>query len=235
MRCTFPLYAMGQLYKCFSIPGECRYNRYMVKKTDPTILFEQAWWQGSFDFVAGVDEAGRGAWAGPVTAGAVILPKEKDLERLLAGVRDSKQMSAHQRDVMLEKVKEVAVAWAVGWASNVEIDMVGILPATRLAMQRAVVSLQPYPQALLIDAVRLPVLALPQESMKFGDQLSLSIAAASICAKVYRDRWMRAVDTLYPGYGFACHKGYGTKQHQSALAGLGVCELHRFAFKPMKD
>ena len=206
----------------------------MMKITLPTILFEQAWWQRSFDFVAGVDEAGRGAWAGPVTAGAVILPKEKDLERLLAGVRDSKQMSAHQRDVMLEKVDQVAVAWGVGWASNVEIDMVGILPATRLAMQRAVASLQPSAQVLIIDAVNLPALTLPQESMKFGDQLSLSIAAASICAKVYRDRWMQAADHMYPRYGFACHKGYGTKQHQGAIEELGVCELHRFAFKPMK-
>jgi len=205
----------------------------MVKKTVPTIQFEQIWWQRSFDFVAGVDEAGRGAWAGPVTAGAVILPQIEDLENLLAGVRDSKQMSARQRDVMLDKIKAVAVAWTVGWATNVEIDMVGILPATRLAMERAVVCLQPAAQALIIDAVNLPAAALPQESMKFGDQLSLSIAAASICAKVYRDRWMQAADCLYPGYGFARHKGYGTRQHQEAMAELGVCELHRFSFRPM--
>jgi ribonuclease HII len=207
----------------------------MVMRTAPTIQFEQAWWQRSFDFVAGVDEAGRGAWAGPVTAGAVILPNSKDVANLLAGVRDSKQMSARRRDVMLEKIQKVAVAWAVGWATNVEIDMVGILPATRLAMQRAVACLQPAAQVLIIDAVHLPALALPQESMKFGDQLSLSIAAASICAKVYRDRWMQSADHLYPGFGFARHKGYGTRQHQNAMAELGVCELHRFSFRPMAE
>lgn len=205
----------------------------MAKKTIPTTLFEQAWWQRSFAYVAGVDEAGRGAWAGPVTAGAVILPQGRDLPKELAGVRDSKQMSVRQRDEMLEKIKQVAVGWAVGWASNVEIDMFGILPATRLAMRRAAASLQPAAQALLIDSVHLSALALPQESMKFGDQLCLSIAAASICAKVHRDRWMRAADCCYPGYGFARHKGYGTRQHQEAMTKLGVCELHRFSFKPM--
>ncbi|HET59908.1 MAG TPA: ribonuclease HII [Chloroflexi bacterium] len=207
----------------------------MVKKTVPTTQFEQIWWQRSFDCVAGVDEAGRGAWAGPVTAGAVILPLSRNLENMLTGVRDSKQMSARQRDDMLDKIQQVAVAWAVGWASNVEIDMVGILPATRLAMQRAVACLQPAAQALIIDAVNLPAVALPQESMKFGDQLCLSIAAASICAKVYRDRWMQAADHLYPGYGFARHKGYGTRQHQEAIVELGVCELHRFSFRPMTE
>jgi ribonuclease HII len=205
----------------------------MEKRIAPTIQYEHIWWQRSFVCVAGIDEAGRGAWAGPVTAGAVILPQIKNLQNLLEGVRDSKQMSALQRDVMLDKIQQVAVAWAVGWATNVEIDMVGILPATRLAMQRAVACLQPAAQVLIIDAVKLPALALPQESMKFGDQLSLSIAAASICAKVYRDRWMQAADHQYPGYGFARHKGYGTRQHQKAMAELGVCELHRFSFRPM--
>jgi ribonuclease HII len=205
----------------------------MKKRKAPTIQCEHVWWQRSFDYVAGIDEAGRGAWAGPVTAGAVILPQIKDLENQLTGVRDSKQLSAQQRDFMLERIQKVAVAWAVGWATNVEIDMVGILPATRMAMQRAVACLQPAAQVLIIDAVHLPALPLPQESMKFGDQLSLSIAAASICAKVYRDRWMQSADRLYPGYGFACHKGYGTRQHQNALAALGVCDLHRFSFRPM--
>jgi ribonuclease HII len=205
----------------------------MEKGKAPTIQCEHAWWQRSFVRVAGVDEAGRGAWAGPVTAGAVILPQIKGLENQLTGVRDSKQMNARQRDFMLDKIQQVAIAWAVGWATNVEIDMVGILPATRLAMQRAVACLQPAAQVLIIDAVHLPALALPQESMKFGDQLSLSIAAASICAKVYRDRWMQSADSLYPGYGFARHKGYGTRQHQEAMAELGVCELHRFSFRPM--
>ena len=184
--------------------------------------------------MAGIDEAGRGCWAGPVTAGAVIFPPEVELTARLEGVRDSKQMTHKQRESILPIIQQYALAWAVGWASNVEVDAYGIVPATRLAMSRAIHSLQMMPLALVIDAVKLPEVKLQQQSMKFGDSLSLSIAAASICAKVYRDRWMVKAGERYSDYGFSQHKGYGTKQHQKALKDYGPCELHRFSFRPLK-
>lgn len=210
------------------------YNCEMVSKQTPTFQFEQAFWQYGLLHVAGVDEAGRGCWAGPVTAGAVIFPADEVIAEQLDGVRDSKQMTHKKRESLLPVIQKQALAWSVGWASNIEIDAYGIVPATRLAMNRAIHSLKVPPQALVIDAVRLPVIDLPQRSMKFGDALSWSIAAASICAKVYRDRWMAQAEERYPGYGFARHKGYGTRQHQQALKTIGPCELHRFTFRPLK-
>jgi ribonuclease HII len=206
----------------------------MNQKIMTTTSLEQGFWQNGYPLVSGDDESGRGCWAGPVTAGAVILPAEPTISNDLPGVTDSKQLTAKQREMLLPLIQEFAVAWAVGWASNIEIDCLGIVPATRLAMQRAIACLAPPPQALLIDAVTLSAVPLPQQSPKFGDSISLSIAAASICAKVFRDRWMTQADRSYPGYGFAEHKGYGTRQHQAALRASGPCALHRFSFRPLR-
>ena len=155
------------------------------------------------------------------------------MARALAGVRDSKQLSPRQRERLLPIIQAVAVSWAAGVVSCEEIDRLGILPATRLAMRQAVDALSATPQALLVDAVRLPAIPLPQRSLIHGDALCLSIAAASIVAKVTRDRLMVEMDAQYPGYGFARHKGYGTAQHAQALNELGPCPIHRRSFAPV--
>ncbi len=184
--------------------------------------------------VAGLDEAGRGAWAGPVVAAAVILPRGDGVCAALAGVRDSKQMSPAARERLAARIFDVALAVGVGRGEQQEIDALGIVPATRLAMQRALAALTVAPEALVIDALRLPGVDLPQDVFPYADARSLSVAAASIIAKVSRDRWMVEVaGPDFPGYGFAQHKGYGTQQHQEALARLGVCPLHRLTFRPV--
>ena len=185
--------------------------------------------------MAGLDEAGRGAWAGPVSAGAVILPAEMDILSRLQGVRDSKQMTPIQRAHWAEKIRAAAFSWAVGFASADEIDGLGILPATRLAMQRALEQLTPAPVRLLIDALRLPGVDLPQTVLIRGDAHVLSIAAASVLAKTARDELTPTWDAAYPGYGFARHKGYGTAAHQRALALQGACPLHRASFAPIRN
>lgn len=185
--------------------------------------------------VAGVDEAGRGAWAGPVAAGAVILPlDDKALARALAAVRDSKLLTPRQREALEPLIQERALAWGVGLASHAEIDGLGILPATRLAMQRALEALALPPEALIIDAVKLPAVPMPQRVMFHADTLCLSVAAASILAKVARDRLMTGLEAAYPGYAFARHKGYGTAAHREALARLGPSAIHRLSFQPIK-
>jgi ribonuclease HII len=199
----------------------------------PDLAHEGLWWSQGLTRLAGVDEAGRGPWAGPVVAGAVILPPNPEAARSLAGVRDSKQLSPRQRERLFPIIQAAAVCWAAGVVSAGDIDRLGILPATRLAMRQAVEGLIPSPQALLIDAVRLAAINLPQRSLIHGDALSLSIAAASIVAKVTRDRLMAELDGVYPGYGFARHKGYGTSQHAQALRELGPCPIHRRSFAPV--
>jgi ribonuclease HII len=184
--------------------------------------------------VAGLDEAGRGAWAGPVVAAAVILPRDAMRRLALRGVRDSKLLTPHQRQALLPMIHQAALAIGVGGASHAEIDSFGIVPATRLAMQRAIEALPLAPDALLIDALRLPAVPLPQRVLFHADRLCLSVAAASVVAKVTRDRLMAELDTQYPGYGFAQHKGYGTAVHQRALAGLGVSAIHRLTFEPVR-
>jgi len=185
--------------------------------------------------IAGIDEAGRGAWAGPVVAAAVLLPLDRpDLAQALTGVRDSKQCTPRQRDELFDRIQEVALAVGVGSVLAGRIDQVGILPATREAMARAVGRLDVAPEALLIDALRLPGLPLPQRALIKGDARSLSIAAASIVAKVTRDRMMVSLDARYGGYGLARHKGYGTRQHQQALALLGPSPIHRLSYAPLK-
>ena len=186
-----------------------------------------------FAHIAGVDEAGRGAWAGPVFAAAVILPCTPEAKTHLAGVNDSKKLSARQREALREVIQQVALAWSVGSAGNDEIDALGILPATRLAMARAVEGLRLPADALLIDAVKLPALKLPQQSFNFADSISLSVAAASILAKTSRDAMMCALDAQIAGYRFAQHKGYGTRVHQQCLRALGPSPAHRHSFKPI--
>ncbi len=204
----------------------------MIEK--PSLNIEKALWEQGFFYIAGIDEAGRGAWAGPVTAGAAILPVDDELLIFLDGVRDSKQMTSAEREQMALLIMESAVCWAVGSADNHEIDRIGILPATRLAMERAISGLSVTPDYLLIDYVFLPRVMLPQKSMPKGDIHSLSIAAASILAKGSRDRWMTEVAAVdFPQYGFEKHKGYGTQLHQDCLATFGPCALHRQSFKPV--
>ncbi len=200
----------------------------------PDLSFEFALWQSGVSYVAGLDEAGRGAWAGPVSAAAVILSPASDLVVRLKGVRDSKQMTPAQRYHWAEVIRAVALTWGVGFATAQEIDEQGILPATRLAMQRALAQLDLVPQHLLLDAVRLPGVALPQTPLIKGDCRVLSIAAASVLAKTERDRWMEKLDFEFPGYSFARHKGYGTAIHRRALESLGPCGQHRASFKPVR-
>lgn len=185
--------------------------------------------------VAGLDEAGRGAWAGPVVAGAVILPPEEKILQILKGVRDSKELTPERRGELAPVIREAALAWAVGESSAEEIDTIGILPATRLAMQRALRGLQSEAQHLLIDALFLPDEDCPQTALIKGDQRSLSIAAASILAKTHRDAWMTACEQEYPQYGFARHKGYGTALHQKCLLEFGPCAIHRKSYQPIRE
>ena len=201
----------------------------------PNLTFEQALWEDNQQWIAGLDEAGRGAWAGPVVAAVVIFPPIVNLEKNLLGVRDSKQMNVQQREFWAEIIREHAQSWGVGSAGHTEIDQLGILPATRLAMQRALGQLSTSPDHLLIDALLLPQLETPQTALIKGDQRSLSIAAASILAKTTRDALMRQEDHNYPVYGFSRHKGYGTRFHQQALAENGPCPIHRMSFRPLRE
>jgi ribonuclease HII len=187
-------------------------------------------------YVAGLDEAGRGAWAGPVCAAAVVLPLARDnLTLLLDGVRDSKLLTPGRREALLPVVREVALAVGVGWGKPAEIDVLGIVPTTRLAMSRAVAQLGDRVDALLVDHLELPGLNFPQQALPKADAHCLSVAAASIVAKVERDRLMVALDSDYPGYGFARHKGYGTRQHREALRKLGPAPIHRMSWRPMRQ
>lgn len=201
----------------------------------PGLVLERRLLRQGHRLIAGVDEVGRGAWAGPVVAAAVILPLgDGGLRAALRGVNDSKTLTARQRERLAGVIGEVAVAVGVGGAGSTEVDRHGLVAATRAAMQRAIAMLAQQPEALLIDAVNLaPLVPLPQLSPNYGDSLSLSIAAASIVAKVARDRWMAGLDERFPGYGFAQHKGYGTAAHSAALARLGACEAHRLSFAPI--
>jgi len=186
-------------------------------------------------FIAGLDEAGRGCLAGPVVAAAVILPLEKDCLSIFVGVRDSKQLLPHARESLYQVIMQHAVAVAVGFGSVALIDERNILQATKYAMRAAIAELSTAPQALLLDALLLSDISLPQRSIIKGDASCLSIAAASIVAKVTRDRLMLELHELYPAYGFAQHKGYGTEAHLAALHEHGACPIHRRSFAPVRD
>lgn len=196
----------------------------------PDLSFETALWHSGCRCVAGVDEAGRGALAGPVAAAAVILPPNPAVAAALPGVRDSKQMTPAQRSRWAEIIKVTVLAWGVGMAEASEIDALGIVPATRLAAQRALATLAVAPEHLLLDYLFLPEDPRPQTALIKGDCRVLSIAAASVLAKTSRDTHMQTLEALYPGYGFAIHKGYGTAAHRAALARLGPCAIHRRTF-----
>ena len=242
----------------------------------PTLNYEQPLWDSGYTQIAGIDEAGRGAWAGPVCAAALILPPDPTILDTLDQVRDSKLMTPRSRLAWAPRIRLAALAWGVGFASSQEIDTIGILPATKLAATRALASLStspnspalpplspaslssafiPYssvplspaptplspspfsllpsplfPDYLLTDFLLFPNLDLPQTALIKGDQLSLSIAGASVLAKTARDALMRLADDQYPGYSFAQHKGYGTRLHQQSIRQLGLCEIHRKSF-----
>jgi len=190
---------------------------------------------GSRVLVAGVDEVGRGTLAGPVVAAAAILPGPVPPEYADI-VNDSKKLSASQRERASTWLIDWCVSYGIGASTAEEIDEIGIVPATRQAMARAIAALNPQPDHLLIDAVELKAVDIPQTSIIRADSRSQSAAAASIIAKVSRDKLMATVfDSEYPGYGFATHKGYGTAVHMSALKELGPSPIHRRSFKPVRD
>jgi ribonuclease HII len=201
----------------------------------PDITIEQTYWVKKITRIGGIDEAGRGAWAGPVAAAVVVLPPDPAIALTLSGVRDSKQMSPDARSFWAERIQRYALSWAVGLSSCEEIDQLGILPATQLAACRAIEKLTIDLQQLLLDYLCLPNSTLPQLSIIKGDRRSLSIAAASIIAKTTRDAFLCELDSQYPGYGFARHKGYGTELHRNALRQLGPCPVHRLSFSPVRQ
>jgi len=188
--------------------------------------YERAAWRSGLKQVAGVDEAGRGPLAGPVVAAAVIL----DPDRRVKGLDDSKRLTPAQRERLFEQILERAPGLGIGIVDPQTIDRVNILEATRLAMYEALGKLTPRPDLVLIDALRLPALTLRQKPLIKGDRRSASIAAASIVAKVTRDRLMLEADARFPEYGFARHKGYPTREHLAALEKHGPCPIHRRTF-----
>lgn len=190
------------------------------------LRYERESAEKGFAVVCGVDEAGRGPLAGPVFAGAVILPKDC----IITGVNDSKKLSEKKREELYGTITEKALSWGVGFATEQEIDEINILQATFLAMRRAVEKLSSIPQLALVDGNRTPPLPMLVRTIIKGDGCCESIAAASILAKVSRDRLMLQLDELYPQYGFAKHKGYGTAQHRQALLQYGPCPIHRKTF-----
>lgn len=197
----------------------------------PDLFHEQTIWT-ICKVIAGLDEAGRGALAGPVCVGAVVLPpRPPHLLQALSEVRDSKQLPARERSKLAPLIKQTASAWGVGFASAAEIDALGIVPATRLAASRALDMLAILPEFLLTDfRLELPELDIPQTALVKGDQRSLSIASASILAKVARDEHMHELDAYYPEYGFSRHKGYGTLEHVCKIRELGYSPIHRHTF-----
>jgi len=199
---------------------------------NPDLTYETNLWP-HFRHIAGLDEAGRGALAGPVAVGAVILPNNNPcLSDALAGVRDSKQMTPLERESLAPRIKETALTWSVAFASAEEIDSRGIVRATRLAALRALHGLSLPPHYLLTDfRLELPQLDISQTSLVRGDGLCLSIAAASVLAKTARDDLMRELDLQYQGYELGKHKGYGTRTHRLAMRQLGISPIHRKSFK----
>ncbi len=206
--------------------ARCDRERRERERLSAMLSYERAARENGFTTIAGVDEAGRGPLAGPVVAAAVVLPENY----YLPGLNDSKKVSPAKREELYLAITETARAWSVAVGEVAEIDNYNILVASKLAMARALVSLAVAPDFVLLDALELEGLPVPQLGIIGGDSLSLSIAAASIIAKVTRDRWMCEIDKLFPGYGFAVHKGYPTTLHRLAIAKLGPCTMHRRSF-----
>jgi ribonuclease HII len=180
--------------------------------------------------IAGVDEAGRGPLAGPVVAAAVILDKNKPI----VGLDDSKKLSALRREVLASQIKNNALAWAIGRVDHLQIDQINILQASLLAMKIAIESLTETPDYVLVDGNKCPQVSCRIDAIIGGDRIVPAISAASILAKVTRDKEMVAFDKVYPGYGFAKHKGYPTSDHLQALAKLGICNIHRRSYAPVR-
>jgi ribonuclease HII len=199
----------------------------------PTFEEEARLWAAGYRFVAGVDEAGRGALAGPVVAAAVIAPPASSCEGVWAEVRDSKLLTPAVRARLVDAIQDAALAWGVGIVHAATIDEIGIAAATRAAMVEALAALCVQPDHLLIDWVRLPQVALPQICVPKADQRIASVAAASILAKVTRDRLLEAMGEAYPLYSFASHKGYGTAHHLAMIESHGPCAEHRHSFAPI--
>lgn len=199
----------------------------------PTFDEESRLWRANYRYVAGIDEAGRGALAGPVVAAAVIAPPDSVQSGVWALVDDSKRLTAAQRAELAAEIQRAALAWGIGMTDAAQIDTIGIGPATKQAMSAALTALAVRPDFLLIDWVRLPLCPIPQQSFTKADQRIVSVAAASILAKVHRDQLLTALHADYPAYGFARHKGYGTAQHCLAIAQYGPCPIHRHSFAPI--
>ena len=210
------------------------------KSKTASLVHERHYYRLGCQTIFGMDEAGRGPWAGPVAAAAVALPLQRhDLAKCLAGVRDSKEMSSRQRSLLGEKIKDIALAWGIGHSSVSEIDRFGIVKASKLAMGRALdkalAGNNLEPDCLFLDYMLLPERRdIPQVSIVSGDKYSLSIACASVIAKVWRDAFMLELDAQCPQYGFAKHKGYGTAAHRQALAQHGPSPYHRHYYKPIQ-
>ena len=199
-----------------------------------SLSYEESLRAQGYGRIAGVDEVGRGSWAGPIVAAAVVLPIHlPDINVLLATIDDSKKLTPAQRQDAFQRIMNSGASVALGWSSHHVVDTDGLGAANQRALQRAVQHLPVAPQALLVDYFRLSNCSVTQVSLPRGDGLSLSIAAASIVAKVVRDRWMATCDRRYPAYGFASHKGYGTRAHHEALRRHGPCALHRRSFAPV--
>ncbi len=225
----------NQFLKTLSAPNNTSHE--IRKLNGPTLELEAAIRKSTtISKIAGLDEAGRGAIAGPVVAAAVILPLDNPENLIhLDAVNDSKKLSAKQREALFDLIIQYALAFGVGIVSAEDIDSNGILPSTRQAMQQAVKQLKPTAQFLMIDGrIKLRPLLLPQQSFIRGDGRSLTIAAASILAKVSRDRIMLGLDRRYPDYGFAQHKGYCTQKHVAALQNHGPSPVHRYSFAPLR-
>jgi len=214
----------------------------MTRRIDPSLIpevpdlsFEQSLWKEGILLIAGIDEAGKGCLAGPVTAAAVILPRLEKLPDLFSGIHDSKQLSRELREREQKVIEENSLDWGVGYASNLEIDQYGIAPATRLAVSRALAELNNQPEHLLVDYIVLPNNSLSQTRLVKGDARSLSIAAASILAKTHRDALMISLAEKYPAYDLGGNKGYGTAAHRKAIRKFGPSPLHRMSFAPIRS
>lgn len=220
----------GALTAYTSWENRLKKQQMVLEKQEEMLQIERYFWERGTHYIAGIDEVGRGPLAGPVVAAAVILPNDFDVLE----INDSKQLSSAKRELLFDQINESALAIGIGIKDHQVIDEVNIYEATKLAMIEAIQQLPQQPEQLLIDAMHLPV-SIPQESFIKGDAKSLSIAAASIVAKVTRDRMMADYDELYPGYGFSKNAGYGTKVHLEGLEKYGACPIHRKTFAPVKN